>query len=450
MSAPVLRPRDARVFHFLGSAFAPAAGEVRLRYRVDDGPVLVERISFPDARRPASGAARAAFGMAVQLLHWIAGVSYWKAGLAPEIRFKGARPPAPIQRFLTRLYIDGLAEFSYVNGVDVATRLNMPAGTAEGSQPREAELPERALVAMGGGKDSIVGLELARQAGLDVRPWCVGDSALIGSTVDAAGLGLLRIRRQLAPELNALNGAGAYNGHVPVTAINSAIGVCAALLYGYRYVIFANERSADEATRSGPDGTPINHQYSKSSAFESAFRAVINDWVATDLEYFSILRPWSELEIVRRFSEMTRYHAFYSSCNRNFHLAGPAISGRWCGNCPKCRFAVLSLGVFMTPAQVFDIIGADLLDDSTQERGFRELCGFGADKPFECVGETGESRAALQALAQRPGWRDKSVVRRLAPELAGLAAPKLDDLLQPSPHHFIPARIAVRLQLPLR
>ena len=68
---------------------------------------------------------------------------------------------------------------------------------------------------------------------------------MISDTVEAAGLPLLRIRRQLASELQAMNEAGAWNGHVPVTAINSAILLCAAVLYGYRYIVFSNERSAD-------------------------------------------------------------------------------------------------------------------------------------------------------------------------------------------------------------
>lgn len=446
MSAPSAHgPRAARVFHFVGCGYDPPAGEARLVYRVDDGPELVERIIFPGAPQPRDADTRAALNAALQLLHGIAGVSYWKAGLAPDMRFDDGVLPEPVMKFLAEVYVDGLAEFAWVNGMNVAARLNLPSGTDGLPRPPQLELAERALVALGGGKDSLVGLELARGAGLEVQPWCVGDSPLIAETAAAAGLDLLRIGRHLAPELRAMNEAGAWNGHVPVTAINSAIGVCAALLYGYRHVVFANERSADEATRIGPDGRPVNHQYSKSSAFEEAFRAVVGGWVATGLEYFSILRPFSELEVVRRFTALEQFHGVYSSCNRNFHLAGPAIEGRWCGDCPKCRFAALTLAIFLPPPRVEAIIGADLLAEPAQEPGFRALAGLGADKPFECVGETGESRAALKALAARPDWKDKCIVRRLAPELEGVAVPPLEDLMRPSPRHFIPAPIARRM-----
>jgi hypothetical protein len=325
-------------------------------------------------------------------------------------------------------------------------RFSTPAAAADATA--SIGLPERALVAVGGGKDSLVALELMRRARIGLQPVCIGDSALIRSTVHAAGLPLLQIRRKLAPELAAMNRAGAWNGHVPVTAINSAILLCAALLYGYRYVVFANERSADEATLTTAEGREVNHQYSKSSAFEAGFRAVIRDRIGEGIEYFSVLRPFSELGIVQRFSRLEAYHAVFSSCNRNFHLDGPRIPERWCRDCPKCRFAALSLAMFLPPARVVEIQGADLLDDPAQLNGFRALCRLGRDKPFECVGEAGESRAALAALARQSAWRSHAVVRALQPELEQVEVPELESLLQPSDRHFIPSALCARLGLP--
>jgi hypothetical protein len=280
-----------------------------------------------------------------------------------------------------------------------------------------------------------------QEAGLEVLPVCIGNSPLIAETVRAAKLPLIRIGRSLAPELAVINRAGAWNGHVPVTAINSAILLCAAILYGFRHIVFSNERSADEATLTMPDGTAVNHQYSKSSGFEVAFRDVISSHVSPDIEYFSILRPFSELDIVRRFSLMTEFHPVYSSCNRNFHIDGSHIEGRWCRDCPKCRFAALSLALFLSPAQVSAILGGDLLNRADQVDGFRELCGLGRDKPFECVGEAGESRAALAALARDDQWRRHLAVRRIEPELEAVAVPGLDELLRPASRHFIPQPI---------
>jgi hypothetical protein len=445
MNAGSFDPRTARVFHFGSRRYDPVTGMATLAYAFDGGPELVETLKFPHAPWPPEASRQAAFERALDVLHKVAGVSYYKAAVPLQISMGDATGGKLLLSFLRRLYIEGLAEFSYVNGVSVADRLHFPAETKPDAGAVDLLLPDRALVAMGGGKDSLVGLDIARRAGLEVMPICIGESRLIGETVAAAGLPLLRIGRQLAPELSAMNAAGAWNGHVPVTAINSAILVCAAILYGFRYVVFSNERSADEATLITSDGHAVNHQFSKTSAFEREFREVVKVCVSPDVEYFSILRPFSEVDIVRRFCALKSFHGVYSSCNRNFHLAGPAIEGRWCGKCPKCRFAALSLALFLTPGEVTAIQGRDLLDDPAQLDGFRALCGIGQDKPFECVGETGESRAALAGLASRSEWRDHAVVKTLVQELQNLEHPSLESLLKPSATHFIPVAITSAL-----
>ena len=434
-------PRAVTNFRFGSRQYDPSTGEIRLGYILDSGTEMVERLVFPFAPWPPEASRQAAFERALLILHLIAGVSYYKAVLAPKVQVDGEALDSRLADFITTLYVEGLAEFSHVNRVPVEGRFKLAGDPGQGKQAPSLLLPNRALVAIGGGKDSLVGLDLLRRSGLEVMPVCIGSSSLIGATVKTAGLPLLRISRELAPELERLNAAGAWNGHVPVTAINSAILLCAAILYGYRYIVFSNERSADEATLVTDEGKAVNHQYSKSSAFEREFRDLVHRTVSPDIEYFSILRPFSELEIVRRFSLLTSFHKVYSSCNRNFHLQGSQISGRWCGQCPKCRFAALSLAVFLTPDEVMSIQGADLLDDLEQLEGFSALCNLGRDKPFECVGEAGESRAAIAALAERPAWSEHAVVQALRPKLNRGAVPSMSDLLKPSPNHFIPGEI---------
>jgi hypothetical protein len=440
-------PRKAQWFQFTRCDFDPLEGIASLVYRFDKGPELVERVRFPYAPWPPEASRQAAFEQALRLLHGVAGVSYYKAGLSHEMRFAQQAPDPDLATFLTELYVQGLAEFAYINHMDVNSRVSF-RGTGVPPGATDLILPERALVAIGGGKDSLVGLRLLQQAGIEVQAVCVGHSALIGDTMKAAGLPLLRIERTLAPELAEMNRLGAWNGHVPVTAINSAILLCASILYGFAYIVFSNERSADEATLVLDDGTAVNHQYSKSSAFETGLRNVIASQVSPDIEYFSILRPFSELEIVRRFCELREFHSVYSSCNRNFHLDGSHIEGRWCLDCPKCRFAALSLALFQPPGQVAAIMGGDLLDRGDQADGFRALCGLGRDKPFECVGEAGESRAAMAALAASDDWCDHAVVTALAAEIEKVTVPALPDLLAPSGNHSIPAPVFSQLNIP--
>src|SRR4029077_18765397 len=78
------------------------------------------------------------------------------------------------------------------------------------------------------------------------------------------------IRRAICPELLDLNQRGFLNGHVPFSAYLAFLGATCMLLYGYSNVIVANERSSDEGNVSYR-GHEINHQYSKSFAFETLF-----------------------------------------------------------------------------------------------------------------------------------------------------------------------------------
>ena len=457
MESTGYKDRQASCFSFSGYHYDPTCGDTRLSYEVD-GRALQEKIMFPWAPWPVDASRQAAFFQALELLHLIAGISYYKAGLAQRIDPGKTKLDGAMAGFLNELYVQGLGEFAFVNKLDLSGLINFEANIdatpgamdmditgASHSTASRLALPERALVAMGGGKDSLVCLQMLRDAGVEVQPVCVGDSTLIGETVKAAGLPLIRIRRELSVELTEMNKAGAWNGHVPVTAINSAILLCAALLYGYRYIVFANEASANEATIRDKQGRDINHQYSKSLAFEQAFREVIFQHVSPDIDYFSLLRPFSEVAITRYFSEMTEFHAVFSSCNRNFHQDGSHIEGRWCLDCPKCRFAALALAPFMSPQQLLAIQGADLLDQQDQLKGFKALCRLGEHKPFECVGSVAESRAAMKFLAMSPQWQDKHIVSLLAqhPEVRQSGELELEPDFEVE--HCIPAAIMARL-----
>ncbi len=438
------KDKQAKSFEFTGHHYDAVLGQATLSYAVD-GRELTEIITFPWAPWPVDASRQAAFFRALSVLHLIAGISYYKAGLALSIDTGDSNIDELQSGFLNELYAQGLAEFAYVNELDLSGLINFERSGGEPLEELDIDLPERALVAMGGGKDSLVCLQMLRDAGLEVQPSCVGGAELIGETAKAAGLPLIRIKRALSPALKEMNRDGAWNGHVPVTAVNSAILVCAAILYGYRYVVFANESSANEATLKDAQGNEINHQYSKSFAYEKAFREVIEKRITRGVEYFSLLRPFSEIAITHRFANMGAYHSVFSSCNRNFHLDGSHIEGRWCQDCPKCRFAALALAPFMSAEKLLAIQDADLLDQQEQLQGFKELCGLGEDKPFECVGSIAESRAAMKFLGGNSDWQNKTVVKTLAETPEIQQAGELEFRPDAGAEHFIPTAILAKL-----
>lgn len=306
------------------------------------------------------------------------------------------------------------------------------------------ELPKRTLVPIGGGKDSLVAIEALKSIGTDATAVWVGNSPLIAACAARTGLVTLNIGRELSPTLFEYNRMGAWNGHIPVTAVNSAIMVVAALLYGHDSITFANERSASAATLEYA-GQQVNHQWSKGIAFECMLRDYLHAHVAADLDYCSLLRPFSELAITAAFARMgTDYFDAFSSCNRNFRLLGPRPTDRWCGQCPKCHFVFLALAPFVPKPRLLGIFGRNLLDDEAQADGFDALMEYRNHKPFECVGEASEARAAMFALSERAEWREDALVarfrKRILPQL-DVAQLALQPWLAPGDESCVPSRL---------
>ncbi|HSN01647.1 MAG TPA: endonuclease domain-containing protein, partial [Rudaea sp.] len=344
-------PRQAQTFRFVRCTYVN--GEAQLVYAFDDGTELIERIGFPDV--PVVPAEReAAFMAALRLLHLIAGVSYYKAGVPNEIVVEGEPLDAATAEFVDQVYLHGLAEFAYQNKLDLRGRIRFPRNGVAADTAPTLNLARRTLVPIGGGKDSLVSVEMLKRLGEPATAAWVGESALIAACAQRTGLAVLNLTRRLAPELFEYNRLGAYNGHIPVTAINSAILVCAAILYGYDAIAFSNERSASEATLEY-DGQPVNHQWSKSLDFERALREQTTSHIAANLDYFSLLRPWSELAVARAFARQSRYDDVFSSCNRNFRIRGERPADRWCGQCPKCHFVFLALAPFVAKPRLLGI-----------------------------------------------------------------------------------------------
>lgn len=439
-----------RAFRFTTCAFDPATGQARLGYAFDDGPEMVETLGFPGAPFTLEPARAGALRRALRLLHLIAGVSYYKAAVPPAIEIAGEPIDGATAALLAEVYENGLGEFAYRNGLSLRGRIRFPIAAPAGA-PAAAPalgLGNEALVAIGGGKDSLVSIEALRAAGVpQVVSW-IGGSPLIAACAARTGLPTLNITRALSPVLFELNKAGALNGHIPVTAVNSAILAVAALLRGAGQVVFSNERSASYGSLI-PGTGEVNHQWSKGWDFERAFAAHLRSHVAADLRYYSLLRPFSELAVARQFARLDRYDQHFSSCNRNFHILGERPAQRWCGVCPKCHFVFLALAPFMPKPRLMGIFGRNLLDEPELAPGFDALLEYRDHKPFECVGEGRESRAAMDALADSPAWREDALVRRYAREIR----PQLDaadrglaPLLQASDDHGIPQPLWERLR----
>ena len=380
------------VMRFPSYAFDPQTGVATFDYLLDGPEPLsfTETITFPVAERPVP----AAFHRVLDLLHVVAGVSYYKVG-APARVVAPTAVPAAAAEFFTAVYTDGLAEYAYRNRLAHVLDLTVEVpGQSEPAAPVDNS-QGRPLSAVGGGKDSIVTLEILRDAGLDPVPFSVNPNQLIKAVNAASGLRPLAAQRRLDPSLFELNRAGALNGHIPVTAINSLIAIATAAWHGLGPVVMSNERSASDPNLIW-NGHEINHQWSKGLAAEGLLRAAVIAHSGLTEPYFSFLRSLSELHIAQLYARHDTYDDVMTSCNQAFKLHDP--TARWCGNCPKCRFVYLAMAPAMDRARLNHIFGHDLFADPAQVPGFLELLGIDAHKPFECVGEVEESLVALSML----------------------------------------------------
>jgi UDP-N-acetylmuramoylalanine--D-glutamate ligase len=151
-------------------------------------------------------------------------------------------------------------------------------------------------------------------------------------------------------------------------------------------IALSNESSANESTVSG---TEVNHQYSKSFEFEQDFRSYVADNISKQFNYYSFLRPLTELQIAMLFSQYGHYHDVFKSCNVG------SKEDIWCGHCAKCLFAYIILSPFLEPQRLNAVFGKNMLDDASLQKEFDQLIGKAETKPFECVGTVSEVNDAL-------------------------------------------------------
>jgi hypothetical protein len=427
-------------FVFAGYRYDPATATLALRYRYPGGPDFEETLSFDFPQRDLSGDEAAALDQVFRLLLLFAGVSYYKAFIPRRLVCEAFPVDAGTAGLVKRFYENGLGEFAYRNRILLEGHIDLAVTSAPTPAPRRLPLPRRALVPVGGGKDSIVTIETLKRAGEPVVLFALGDAEPIAACAAVAGLPLIHVRRRLDPTLFELNRAGALNGHVPITGILSAIALAAALMHGCDAVIMSNEHSAS-APNLVIDGVAVNHQYSKSLEFETELAGYIVDRVSPDLGYFSLLRPLTEIAIAQRFARNPEYFPAFRSCNTAFRQDLAARGRNWCGDCPKCRFVFLALAPFVDRAELAAIFGRDLLDDEAQLDGYMALCGLRDYKPFECVGETAESAAVMAHIGADPRWREAAVVRRLNASYPSLRTSLADypGLFDPRRPHRVPA-----------
>ena len=384
----------------------------------------------------------------LRLLALTCSLSYFKAAAPPRIEI--AFPTTEFERhYLGELIAGGLGEFAYRNSLPEALtpQITGPEAQAVVADDDHWDAEAEPLVPVGGGKDSVVSIEALKGRGFRPTLFSVNKFDPIDRCIDISGLDSLRVMRRIDPRLIEANAQGAHNGHVPVTAINSVIGLIVADANGLGPVVLSNERSSNigNVTWLGRD---VNHQWSKSISYESLLRDALTHYGLNPDRYFSLLRPLSESEIADRFRNSPQYFRDFISCNRPFAIDSGRRGVTWCGHCPKCLFVYGLMAPRLGRAEVEAIFGHDLFADLDNRPGFEDIFGLGVHKPFECVGEYYEAAESMISVLDADEWHGVPLVeefRSRRDELEKVAAS--DDAAQEGVN-YVPERYAAALALP--
>ena len=339
-----------------------------------------------------------ALDRAVYSLFIMAGISYFKAYLAPNIIIRTGRLSETDYHFFKNIYGKGLGEFFYVNQIYPELNINFPKDKLI-DKPKIEFKSSGILLGIGGGKDSLLSYEFLKDSGEEITTWSLDHKEILEPLVRTMGSTHFSVERQWDRQLLKLNSEDAYNGHIPISAIIGLVGVVVAILSGKEQIVVSNEQSANEITLKYR-GVGINHQYSKSSEFERSLQNYLESNFGKSINYFSFLRPLSEVFISELFAKnyFEKYKNVFSSCNNAFTNSSHEIY--WCGKCAKCAFIFLAFTPFIERSELENLWHDNLILNPDLENMYQKILGINGDKPLDCVGEIKESRAAMK-LAQK-------------------------------------------------
>jgi hypothetical protein len=323
-------------------------------------------------------------------------ISYWKATCSPIIKIHCGNLNAEQIVFWKNLFYQGLGEFRFKNNIQINKQdfvnFECKSKTKTTNITHKNILKtDSIIVPIGGGKDSVVTLEILRKN--SVLPYLFLLNPRTSSLKIAEVNGVLKekwviAKREIDKNLLELNEKGYLNGHTPFSAMLAFMTILTAVPLGIHYIALSNENSADEGNLVF-NNEIVNHQYSKSFDFEKKFTQYIQSFITDQTQYFSFLRPLKELQIARLFAKYKKYHALFKSCNIG------QKKDIWCGECSKCLFVWVILSPWLSTSEMAKIFGKNIWCDLQLLETLKQLAGVVGNKPFECVGTITEVRTAL-------------------------------------------------------
>lgn len=341
----------------------------------------------------------------LQSLLLMIGINYWCVFPTKNIHIEGFILTREQARFWDSLYLNGLGEFFYDMQMDFHNLIAFPYDTSLPlPTPARFERPERALLLNGAGKDSILSAEILKESGTPFDFFAFAPTPAHKRIATLVGAKTIKVSRRRDPYIGTITSLFGVSSSYPSVSTFTFIAALLAELLGYNRIIFSNEKSADFGNLIYL-GLSVNHQWCKSSEAEKMINDYIQSYITPDISMSSLLRKYSELEIVRRFVRYPQYLHHVTSCNNYFWLSRPEQLLRrkayWCKRCPKCVFLFACFSAYLSKKEVVDIFGADLYAKNNLLPLFRRILGIEGFKPLDCVGEPEEMILAMHYARSR-------------------------------------------------
>ena len=385
------------MFKFIDYTFDHQTATATFRYAFENTDLaFTERVEFAKTDYVVD---QELLDRALFLCFILIGISYYKTHPTRKVDLGKYRIDELQAKFFDAVYQEGLSQLAYENHLtrnDLAYFIPNSPDEADPLNLNPSDY-EGILSLQSGGKDSLLVATILRQKNIPFTPWYCASSdfhpAIIDQLTDQPAI----ITKRFIDHRNREK-AGGLNGHIPITYINSALAIVQAILSHKTTILTAIGREGNEPHAEIGD-LKVNHQWSKTWPAEQALAAYVHRCISPDLNIGSPIRGFSELKIAELFVKncWPTYGPNFSSCNvANYHQGQNNHNLTWCGKCAKCANSYLLFAPFIERAELDSLFqGRCLFEEPSLVDDFKGLLGVDHHiKPFECVGEIAELRAA--------------------------------------------------------
>jgi hypothetical protein len=351
----------------------------------------------------------------LKMLHLASGISYYKLFFNSEVEHPYTMSTKEAS-FWNVVFTNGLGEFMYVNKLPVGNlALFEPQDGQDSSETTRSTFLPKAILGIGGGKDSIVAGELLKKSHVAVDGFILATSsatAQASAVAETMGVNTHIVQRAIDGSLLELQKRpDTHKGHLPISLIFAITGSLVASTLGYSYVVVANESSAS-IPRVVNDGMPINHQWSKSFEAEKLIQQYLHEHVSSELWYFSAIRPLSSVAVAKIFCNYPKYFKVFTSDNFGFRIqASQRPTSRWSLQSPKSLSSYILLSAWLNKEQLDTIFEYDFFDDIMLGPLFLQLIGLKGNQPLDCVGTIQELRMSLNQAYSRGVLQDSKLMQ---------------------------------------